>query len=294
VRPVELTRELFDPLPDPIDDAERLEIRNRLIAGIGSVAERSCPGDEIVVNLQLLRRVRTCPDALTAPGEPFVWKPLFVRRSLGLAIVESCIVGRFRSPVEAAGPVSDQAVDEWKRTGWRTFHWEPWFAGLAAGARATVLADAVTWASSLLSAFDWRAFPRLPQLGGADDQWSCPAASRVRLKGRSELRVALDRPEVRTGGADNRDQPVALVSVSSGRPDAGWAAELAFLALAGSLRSPSRPVPARVLGLWPDSGAHASVDITVAALAEAVDLVVDTVSAVTEARDHAAASGRES
>jgi hypothetical protein len=283
-RPVELTRELFAPLQDPIDNTARLEIRDRLVAGIGSIAEHGARAEEIVVNLQLLRRARTCPDGLAAPADPFVWKPLFVRRSLGLAIVEACVAGRFRSPVEAAGPVSDQAVAEWRRTGWRTFHWEPWLAALAAGARASVLADAVTWSSSLWSAFDWGGFPRLPQLGGADDQWSCPAAGRVRVKGRSELRVALVDPDARTDGTDSRDQPVGLVSMSSGRPGAGWAAELAFLALAGALRSPSRPVPARVLGLWPDSGAHATVDITVAALTEAVDLVIDTVSAVANAR----------
>lgn len=283
-RPVELTRELFAPLQDPIDNTARLEIRDRLVAGIGSIAEHGARAEEIVVNLQLLRRARTCPDGLAAPADPFVWKPLFVRRSLGLAIVEACVAGRFRSPVEAAGPVSDQAVAEWRRTGWRSFHWEPWFAALAAGARASVLADAVTWASSLWSAFDWGGFPRLPRLGGADDQWSCPAAGRVRVKGRSEFRVELVGPDTPTRGTDRRDQPVGLVSMSSGRPGAGWAAELAFLALAGALRSPSRPVPARVLGLWPDSGAHATVDVTVAALADAVDLVVDTVSAVANAR----------
>lgn len=289
-RPVDLTHELFGPPAGPIDDAARLEVRGRLIAGIGLVAEHSAIGDGIVVDLPLLRRARTCPDRLAVPDEPFVWKPLFVRRSLGLAIVDACITGRFRCPLEAAGPVADQAVSEWNRTGWRTFHWEPWFAALSAGARATVLAEAVTWASALWSAFDWRAFPRLPQVGGTPDQWSCPAAGRVRVKGRSELRVALDKEDARDDGAGGHGQPVALVSMSSGRPGIGWATELAFLALAASLRSPSRPVPARVLGLWPDSGAHATVDVTTATLVKAVDLVVETVSAVADARNRPEAS----
>jgi len=283
-RPIELSRDLFAPLPDPIDDAARLKVRDRLIDDIGSVAEHAPIGDGLVVDLPLLRRARACPDRLVVPDDAFVWKPLFVRRSLGLAIVDSCVTGRFRCPLDAGGPVADEAVAEWKRTGWRTFHWEPWFAALAAGARASVLADAVTWASSLWSAFDWRAFPSLPQVGGAADQWSCPAPGRVRLKGRCELRVALGTGEERPNGTEVRSHPVGLISVSSGRPGPGWAAELAFLALAGALRSPSRPVPARVFGLWPDSGAHATVDITTAWLHEAVGLVVDTVAAVAQAR----------
>jgi hypothetical protein len=77
---------------------------------------------------------------------------------------------------------------------------------------------------------------------------------------------------------------VGLVSVSGGHPPKAWPEELAYLALVASLRSPSRPVPARVLGLWPDAGADRSVEIDEAALMRAAERVVATVAAVAEAR----------
>ncbi len=280
----ELTRELMAPPRAPIDGGARVDVRNRLVSGLGPLVERLPPGDHVLVNLALLRQARTCPQSLAAPPEGFAWKPRFVRRSLGLAIVRSCVSGRFRTPMEAAGPVSDEAVAEWERTGWRTFHWEPWFAGLAAGGRASVLADAVSWATPLWSALEWRAISELVEVGGVDDQWTCPAPRPVRLKGRSELRVVLDGERAGPADVGRCNRPVALVSMSGGRPGAPWAEELAFLALAAGLRSPSRPVPARVLGLWPDAGVHATVDIDAGVLTAAADRVVATVEAVVDAR----------
>ena len=83
--------------------------------------------------------------------------------------------------------------------------------------------------------------------------------------------------------AGNRGR-VVLVSVSGGCPGEAWPAELAYLALVASLRSPSRPVPARVTGIWPDSGEARSIEIDEPALAAAVDLAVDGVAAVVDAR----------
>ncbi len=292
-RSTELTRELMAPPPAPIDGAVRVAIRDRLGAGIGPLVERLLPGDDIVVNLPLLRRARACPELLATPPEAFAWKPRFVRRSLGLAIMRSCVAGRFRTPMQAAGPVACEAVAEWERTGWRTFHWEPWFAGLAPGGQASVLAEAVSWATPLWSEFEWRLISHLADLGGVDDQWSCPAPRQVRLKGRSEVRVVLERGGTGPEGGGRCDRPVALVSMSGGRPGARWTEELAFLALAAGLRSPSRPVPARVMGVWPDAGAHATVDIDAGVLAAAADRVMATVEAVVDARLLSEA-GRES
>ena len=235
------------------------------------------PGPPVVVGLPLLRQARTRPETLAEPDEPFAWRPVFVRRSLGLAVVDACAHRRFRSPLDAVGPVVAEAVDQWRQTGWRTYHWEPWVAGLAPGARAAVLAEAVGWASSLWSALDWSRFDTVPQIGGPDDTWVCPAVRTLRLKGRPDLRVAGE------GGA------VALVSVSSGHPSDDWREELAYLALVAALRSPLRPVPARVLGLWPASGADRSVEIDEGVLTGAADLVVATVGALVEARRPVAA-----
>jgi hypothetical protein len=278
-----LTRALTADGPTPLGDGIRARLRDRLISGIASVSEGMPRGDHVVVSSNLLRLARTRPASLTLPEESFVWKPVFVLRSLGLAVVEGCLTGRFATPMEAVGPVSSEAVAEWERTGWRTFHWEPWFAGLGPGARASVLADAVTWATSLWSSFDWKSLPQLVELGGAYDQWSCPVPRSVRLKARSELRVSLPG-DGGTAGAHGSQRPTALVSVSGGCPGPGRVEELAFVALVAGLRSPSRPLPARVMGLWPDAGQHAVVDLDADTLSVAVDRVVATVDSVVAAR----------
>jgi hypothetical protein len=284
-RSAELTGALLAPSTTHVSDDERAMVRDRLVDGIAPVADRLAVGTQVEITLALLRRARSHPDALTHPEDPFVWKPAFVRRSLGLAMVNACLDGRYRTLAESAGPVADEAVSEWRQTGWRTFHWEPWLAGLSAGARAVVLADAVTWGTALWSSFDWSALPGRPRVGGVDDQWICPAVRSVRLKSRAELRVPLGRLPFRSSpGPDPTPAPVALVSMTGGNPHHAWPEELAFLALVAGLRSPSRPVPARVVGLWPDAGTSRTVEIDGAALSRAADRVVTTVSALADAR----------
>jgi hypothetical protein len=278
------TLDLSAPAGSRVDDSELLQIRDRLTAALPPVAVRLPAGEQVVMTLPLLRKARSCPEQLARPEEPFVWKPAFVRRSLGLAVVDACVTGRFRTPAEAAGPVADAAVAEWERTGWRTFHWEPWVAGLVPGARAVVVADALTWATALWSSFDWGSFAVPPRLGGADDQWVCPATRTMRLKARAELRVPLVDGGSRRARRGRGGPASALVSVSSGCPGPGWDDELAYLALVAGLRSPTRPVPARVVGLWPDAGLHSSVEIDHRTLGKAADRVVVGVAAVVEAR----------
>jgi hypothetical protein len=279
-----LTRRLMAPPGPLVDEAARHQIRDRLVGTLAPMVERLPRGGQVEVNLPLLRRALTGADRLDRAEESFSWRPAFVRRSLGLAVVSACARGRFRTPAEAVGPVADEAVMEWDRTGWRTFHWEPWLAGLAPGARAVVLGDALTWATVLWSWFDWGAFASPPRIGGVDDQWICPANRTLRLKGRAELRVPLG-PAGSGVRPDEGSMPTAaLVSVSGGCPGDGWADELAYLALVAGLRSPTRPVPSRVVGLWPDAGFHTGVEIDRRALEGAVDRVVATVAVVVDAR----------
>lgn len=278
------TVELTAPPVSRIGEGARDRLRDRLLSTVSASIEGLPPGGQVEVTLPILRRALTHPDRPALGEEPFAWKPIFVRRSLGLAVVSACATGRFRCPSEAVVPIATDAVAEWERTGWRTFHWEPWFSGLPSGARAVVLADAVGWATSLWTAFDWTAFAQLPQIGGADDQWTCPAPRTVRLKGRSEMHVPLTAPGSVSRGGQRSETPVALVSVSGGCPEEGWVEELAYLALTAGLRSSSRPVPARVMGLWPDAGLHRTVDIDEQALEAAADRVARTVGIVVGAR----------
>ncbi len=278
------TLELTAPPASRVVDDVRLRIRDRLVSDLATSIGELALGEQVEITLPLLRRAVAHPEPPAAREEPFAWKPIFVRRSLGLALVNACATGRFRSPCEGAGPVAADAVTEWRRTGWRTFHWEPWFAGLPLGARAVVLADAVGWASAVWSSFDWSGFAALPQIGGADDQWTCPALRTIRLKARSEMRVPLTTSGPAPRGDQCATRQVALVSVSGGSPADGWPDELAYLALVAGLGSPSRPVPARVMGLWPDAGLRLTVDIDESALEGAAARVSDAVKTFVGAR----------
>jgi hypothetical protein len=285
----ELTRALVAPPSGSIDDGVRARVRDRLTSGFGPHVDRLPAGESVMVTTALLRRARDRPDSLSEQDEPFAWSPLFVRRSLGLAVVSACARGCFRTPAEAVGPVAAEAVAEWERTGWRAFHWEPWLAGLTSGARAMVLAEAVNWAIGLWSSLDWDEFPRLPRIGGADDWWMCPASRTVRLKGRSELHVPLVTGRSRASEIARPGGSVALVSVSGACPGDGWPEELAFLALVAAASSVPKPIPVRVVGLWPDAGMHATMEIDAQALMSAAERVVTTVAAVVDARLSSAA-----
>ncbi len=282
-RAEERSSELVAPVVGTVDQVARTEVRDRLVSGIRPLAAELPAGEQLVVDLRILRQARRRPDTLAAPEEPFAWRPAFARRSLGLAVVEACSSGRFRTPLEALESVATEAVEEWERTGWRKYHWEPWLAGLAPGARAAVLADALGWATALWVSFDWSLPAGRPVVGGPEDQWVCPAPRTVRFRSRPELRV----PLVKVGGRPRASAPagpVALMSVSGGCPDEGWPEELGYLALIAGMRSPTRPVPARVLGLWPDAAAHRTLEIDRQVLLSSADRLVATVAAVVEAR----------
>jgi len=273
--------------PRPVGDDARARVRDRLVDGVAGAVAGLPPGGLVEVALPSLRRARSRPESVGLAEPDFAWKPVFARRSLGLAAVRACVEGRFGGPAAAVGPLADRAVDEWRRSGWRTFHWEPWFDGLGAGGRAAVLAEATTWATPLWAAFDWAEFGPGVVLGGADDQWTCPGPRAVRLKGRCEVRVTIDPPG---GPADTTGTAVgasALVSVSGGSPGGDWPEELSYLALVAGLRSTDRPVPARVLGLWPEAGAHRMVEVDGGLLGAAADRVVTTVALTAVARSNA-------
>ena len=288
MRQSELSRRLIGPPVVRLDGDDRRQVRDRLRSELGRATESLPPGRELAVSLPTIRRARIQPELLSVPEEPFGWKPMFSRRSLGLAAVSACHQGRFRTPSEAVGPVAAEAVAAWERTGWRTFHWEPWMAGLAPGARAMVLAEAATWATALWSMFDWRMVGPLAQFGGEEDQWVYSDGRTVRLKARPEVRLPLvgSQSQSRFSGGER----TALVSLSGGGPGDGWEQDLAYLALVATLRSPTRPIPGRVMGIWPDAGQHRIVEIDQQGLMAGVDCVVATVRAVLDAR-HSKAGG---
>jgi hypothetical protein len=278
--PADRTRALVAPATLTVDPDRCRQLEERLTDVVAGGAARLGAGHRTALTLPLIRQARRDPGSVSTPDQPFAWKPSYVRRSLGLAAVEACVAGRFRTPAEAVGPVADRAVAHWRRTGWRTHHWEPWLDGLAIGARAMVMAEAVTWATTVWTSFDWGGFPTLPLVGGTDDRWGCRSAPAVQLRGRAELRVAVAPSGSGPGGTMPGAGPQALVSVSGGCPTDGWADELAYLALVAGLRPGADTFPVRVLGLWPDTGILRTVDIGAAMVDRAIDLVATTLDAL--------------
>jgi hypothetical protein len=136
------------------------------------------------------------PDVLRDPARaggsaPFRWSPVTVRRSLGLAALDACVAGSFRTPAEAVVGMADDAVGAWRRTGWRRFHWEPWLAAAGPGARAAVLAEATTWTSFLWPMLDWRGLTeeRRVRFGAPARRVTLTGSPVVRLRARSDVRV---------------------------------------------------------------------------------------------------------
>jgi hypothetical protein len=246
-------------------------IRDRILDRFTGELAAACEGQprwrELVITLPALRRALSGTGRKIAWDEPFRWKPAFVRRSLGLAAIDACRHGLYRSPAQAVGPVADDAVTMWQRSGWRTYHWEPWLSYQPPGARAVVLAEASRWATSLWCAFDWSALPPEVRVGGPDEQWRCPPNGTVRLKGRVDLRVGLAAGE-------------ALVVAAAGVPTRTWDTDLAYPALVAALCRPRRPVPCRVMGIWPDAGEHHFAEIGAEALQGAAARVVAAVTAM--------------
>ncbi len=274
---------LLGPRRSPVGPDDLALVRADLEVGVAEAVAGLAPGDLVEVSLATLRRAGCRPGATAIADEPFAWKPTFARRSLGLAAVRACLAGRFRAPADAVAPLADEALEEWRRTGWRTFHWEPWFAGLGPGGRAVVLAEAVTWATALWTAVDWTVLARAATVGGPDDLWTCPGPRTVRLKGRCEARLR--------SSATGPGVPAALVSLASGAPGPDWRAELGFLALTAGLRAPDHGVPSRVAGLWPETGDRHVVEVDRDVLHDAARLVVSTVGAAAAWRGAATGAG---
>ncbi len=251
---------------------------DHLRAGVARAVDGLPRGPRIDVTLRTVRLAGSCPSAVGIPEPPFVWKPILARRSLGLAAVRACAAGRYRGPAEAVRPLAEAALEEWRRTGWRTYFWEPWFAGLGPGGRAVVLAEGVGWATSLWAGLDWSLLHGRAQPGRADESWTCPGPRAVRCKARTELRVASD-PARGAHGKHGGTGGTALVSLSAGCPGPVWQEELAYVALVDGLGSSTHPAASRVLGLWPDAGIRRVLEVDEPLLHAAADRVVTTVAA---------------
>ena len=228
-----------------------------LARGLGGTAD----GTRLRVDGYLLRTALRDPDRLAGPDR-FAWSPRTARRSLGLAAARRCACGLHATPAGALDEVVEEAVADTRRGLERPGSLACWLAQAPPGARAAVRAEALTWATHLVTSLDW---PRLGRcrLGGRDDWWDGPVGSGVVLRGRAEVRTEVDGVGV-------------LFCLLGGTPDELSPAELGLAALVSAVGGGT---PGRVVGWWPQAGRLMVTAVDASLLLDTADHVVRAVAA---------------
>ncbi len=247
------------PLPTGGSRLTPAALMHRLESAVSMTGATRPGGTSVVVDAWFLDLAHTDPDRLLAPAEPFRWSPRAVRRSLGLTIVGAYVAGDVASPGAAAPVIADEAVLRWSSTGERTFGWEPWYSRLGAGGRAATIADAVTWATSVAAAVDWRRCERT-DFESTRERARIGAAPGVLVSGRFDATV-------RTASGP------AGITIFNGAPRGDIETKTLLPALARFLRPGAPSLPDRMVGLWPDARTTVSVRVDDHALERAAAAV---------------------
>ena len=253
------------------------ELYRQLAAALAGAGSHLPVGASLRVDGYFLRTALTAPGQLAAP-DPFAWSPRTARRLLGLAAVRACVSGTERTPADAVEHVVGAAVQDARRGSQRAGSLAGWLLSLAAGGRAVVRAEAVTWATQLLAALDWRGLGATP-IVGSDQWWDGPAGCRVALRGRSEVRTQTRRDDQAPPSLINGPTPSALFTMLGGRPGPIATLELGLAALASFMARPKEPPPARVVGWWPQCGRALVLPIDGATLRTTADAVISALRA---------------
>ncbi|HUI02073.1 MAG TPA: hypothetical protein VLZ77_00910 [Acidimicrobiales bacterium] len=271
-RAATVTDALLAPPAGEVSGAELMALRDELGRDLAALASDLPAHESLRVDAFKVLAARRHPERCTEVDDPFAPSPGRCRRAVGAAAVARCVRGFSPGPAAAVAEVLAAGLDDvtsGPATAGSAPWWAPWYGGLAPGARAVVGAEAVTWATALLTALEWRRLPRQAVVGGRADWWQCPGSSALVLQGRADVRLHAAR------------RPAYLV-LGSGRCRDDWRVELGFPALVAALGRAAPSVPCRVVGVWPQSGQVRvlPVDITTlratgAAVASAVGTWVD-------------------
>ena len=218
-RAAPLTDALLAPAACDVRTSEFQELRASLFYELPRLVEELPPSERLQIGAHELVVARDHPERCALRRDGFVPSPRRCRRAIGVAAVERCVRGRASTPQTAVAEVLESGVEDLAAAaraqgGQSPPWWAEWYAGLALGGRATVQAEALTWATQLWTALDWCRFERPPVIGGRDDWWDCPGRRQLAVRGRAEVRAwAGSRP--------------AMLVVAAGSPGTGWRAELA-------------------------------------------------------------------
>ncbi|HVA03839.1 MAG TPA: hypothetical protein VMU64_08815 [Acidimicrobiales bacterium] len=275
-----LTDTLLAPATEGVASAELSVLRADLVRDLQALGAELPAGERLQMDGYKIRTAHRNPERCMS-FDTFVPSPRSTRRAVGVVAVNRCVHGHSPSPAGAVGDVLAEGVEDVSvaaaTAGVRAPWWASWYAGLSGGARAVVCAEAVTWATQLLTAVHWSQVPR-PVIGGRDDWWPCPGGTPIVLKGRAEVRSLVGR------------RPALLV-VGTGRCQADWRIELGYPGLVAALGRDAPVAPCRVVGVWPQSGQVRVLPVDVGALRSTATAVVAGVATWVDSRIEAQRRG---
>jgi hypothetical protein len=197
----------------------------------------------------------------------FQWSPRRARRQLGAAALRRVVEGTSPSPLSAVRAELDEIARRAEREHTRPGSLGTWIAESPAGVRASVLAEATTWATELLVHLGPLVTAGPILVGRADPVWAVPGAPWISLRGRRDAELALDA-ELRTR---------ALLCVRNGRPRTSSVDDLGLVGLIDALARPSAPMANRVIGLWPAVGRMVALELDADVMRRAARQVVEAV-----------------
>jgi hypothetical protein len=213
-------------------------------------ARRGCDGATVRVDAFA---IRTAADPSRGEGRPedgpFRWTPRRARRTVGVQAAARVVNGRVRCPAQGAERAVAALVEEARRGGARPGSLEDWLGTAPPAVVAAVLAEATAWATHLVTAIEWSRVGGSVEVGGPDRWWDLGGRPTVGLRGRVDVRLTGPRPQQ------------SLLTVVNGRPGPISRTELGLAALVDVLRRPAGPVPARVVGWWPECGRALVLDV---------------------------------
>jgi len=268
------TDALLGPATEDVAPGALAQLRDDLARDLEALGAELPDGERLQMDAFKVRMAHRHPDRCMSIDDAFVPSSRSSRRAVGVAAVNRCVRGRSPNPAVAVAEVLAEGLEDAAvapgsgavRAPW----WAQWYAELPRGGRAVVCAEAVTWATQLLTAVDWQQVPR-PVIGGRDDWWPQGRGARVVLKGRADVRCLVGR------------RPVLLV-VGTGRCQADWRVELGYPGLVAALGRDASVAPCRVVGVWPQSGQVRVLPVDFAALRATATAVVAGVGTWVDSR----------
>jgi len=170
---------------------------------------------------------------------PFAWGTRAARRAIGTAAARGVAQGRHADALRAASEEVERLCDRAERGLSRPGSLGAWLRGEPAPVRSLCALEAATWAGGLLALVTPATQGALGV--GVADAWFEVPGTKLTLHGRRDAIAA---------AGERR----SILRLRDGLPGDASLAGLAVEGLVESLAAPTRALPARVVGAWPDAG----------------------------------------